>query len=55
MVLSLGLHHSPVISFPLPCCVAVQRIRTEIRVILAIILSIVVNPFLSLHLLGGGV
>lgn len=32
VVLCTGLHHSPVISFPLPCCVAAQRMRTKTRV-----------------------
>ena len=53
VVLWPGLHHSPVISFPLPCRVAAQRTRTEIRVILAIVSPILDKPFLSLRFQGG--
>lgn len=43
----------PVISSPIPCCVAAQRMRTEIRVILAIAGPILDKPFLSLCFQGG--
>lgn len=53
MVLWPSLHHSPVISFPLPCCVAAHRMRTKKRVILAIVSPILDKPFLLLRFQGG--
>lgn len=48
-----GLHHSPVISFPFPCCVAAQRMRTKTRVgILAMVSPGRDEPFLLLRLQG---
>lgn len=47
VVLCAALHHSPVISFPFPCCMAAQRIRTDTRGgILTILLPDPDGPFL---------
>lgn len=53
VVLWPGLHHSPVISFPLPCRVAAQRMRTERRATLAIVSPVRDKPFISLRFQGG--
>lgn len=49
MVLWAGLCYSPVISFPLPCRVAAQRMRTEVKMILAIAMPVLDKRFLPLR------